>query len=142
MKQRIISILIVLLILAVTYQRGLFKGLTDRGRQPESLAYAYEMRLSDIQVEGGGTVERVLEDDTEGIAHQRFILRVGPEQTILVAHNLDLAPRVENLNRGDSVRFSGEYEWNDKGGVVHWTHRDPDGRHRDGWIFHDGKRYE
>jgi hypothetical protein len=32
--------------------------------------------------------------------------------------------------------------WNEKGGVVHWTHRDPGGRHMAGWLAHNGKTYQ
>ena len=88
-----------------------------------------------------GTVDRVLPDDNDGSRHQKFIVRLANDHTILVAHNIDLADRVP-LDRGDAVRFHGQYEWNDRGGVIHWTHHDPRKRHEEGWIEHDGKRYE
>jgi hypothetical protein len=84
----------------------------------------------------------VLPDDNEGSRHQRFIVRLASGRTVLIAHNIDLAPRVEGLTAGDSVEFSGEFENNDKGGVVHWTHHDPDGRHVGGWIKHGGRVYQ
>ena len=103
---------------------------------------AYQNRLSDIQVSGSGKVSRILRDDNEGSRHQRFILRLSSGQTLLIAHNIDLAPKINTLQKGDVVQFYGEYEWNSKGGVVHWTHHDPGGRHVGGWLKHDGRKYE
>lgn len=94
------------------------------------------------QVRGGGKVVRVLPDDNDGSRHQRFIVRLSSGRTLLIAHNIDLAPRVPSIRVGDTVSFNGEYEWNDKGGVIHWTHRDPQNRHQAGWIEHKGKRYQ
>ena len=111
-------------------------------RPYSSATFAYQKHLSHIHVEGTGTVARMLPDDTVGSRHQRFILRLPSEQTVLIVHNIDLAPRIEGLKRGDVVEFSGEYEWNAKGGIVHWTHHDPTGRHRGGWIRYRGRVYE
>jgi hypothetical protein len=105
-------------------------------------ARAFEDRARDLQVEGQGAVVRILKDDTEGGRHQRFIVRLASGQTLLIAHNIDVAPRVEGLRRGDGVAFRGVYEWSDEGGTIHWTHRDPDGRHAAGWIRYDGRTYQ
>ena len=94
------------------------------------------------QVRGSGTVTRVLADDNDGSRHQRFILQVAGGRTLLVAHNIDLAPRISGLKVGDTVEFYGEYEWNDRGGVIHWTHHDPNGRHVGGWLKHAGRTYQ
>jgi hypothetical protein len=107
-----------------------------------SVADAYQNQLSDIQVSGSGNVSRILSDDNKGSRHQRFILRLSSGQTLLVAHNIDLAPRINTLEDGDEVQFFGEYEWNSKGGVIHWTHHDPGGRHIGGWLKHNGRKYE
>ena len=95
-----------------------------------------------MQVTGSATVDRLLSDDTRGSQHQRFIVKLGSGQTVMFAHNIDLAPRIDSLRAGDSISFSGEYEWNERGGVIHWTHHDPRGRHVDGWIKHHGKTYQ
>jgi hypothetical protein len=107
----------------------------------DPIARAFASRASDIQVEGEGAVIRVLEDDLNGARHQRFIVQLASGQTLLITHNIDIAPRVDALEVGDSVRFNGEYVWNEKGGVVHWTHHDPRGRHVAGWLIHNGKTY-
>lgn len=97
---------------------------------------------SGVMVTLDADVEKVLSDDNRGDRHQRFIVRMPSGLTLLVAHNIDLAPRVDGIARGDPVRIHGQYEWNPKGGVIHWTHHDPDGRHPGGWIEHHGDRYE
>lgn len=94
------------------------------------------------QVQSAGEVIRVLSDDNAGSRHQRFIVRLGNGRTLLIAHNIDLAPQVPSIRVGDTVSFNGEYEWNDQGGVIHWTHRDPRNQHQAGWIEHKGKRYQ
>jgi hypothetical protein len=103
---------------------------------------AFAARQSDVQVRGQGEVIKLLSDDNKGSRHQRFILRLPSGNTLLVAHNIDLAPRIDSLRVGDDVEFFGEYEWNDKGGVLHWTHDDPQGRHIAGWLRHRGAVYQ
>ena len=107
-----------------------------------AVADAYTEQQSGVQVSGEGTVSRVLGDDSVGDRHQRFILTLDSGQTLLIAHNVDIAPRIESLREGDTVSFSGEYEWNDKGGVVHWTHHDRQGQHEAGWLKHRGRTYQ
>ena len=106
------------------------------------LKQAFENEQSDIQVEGEGTVWKTLPDDNKGTRHQRFILKLSSGQTLLVAHNIDLADKIKGLKKGDKVAFYGEYEWSEQGGVIHWTHHDPAGRHEDGWLKHGGQVYQ
>ncbi|MCC6144482.1 MAG: DUF3465 domain-containing protein [Candidatus Hydrogenedentes bacterium] len=103
---------------------------------------AYRNRQSNIMVTGAAPVDRVLPDDNDGSRHQRLILQISSGKTLLIAHNIDLAPRIPTVRPGDIVEFSGEYEWNEKGGVVHWTHHDPAGRHPGGWLRHNGRVYQ
>ena len=110
--------------------------------QAASIKSAYENHQSDVQVKGSGIVIRILNDDNKGSRHQKFILKLSSGQTVLIAHNIDLAPRINSISKGDQVQFYGEYEWNKKGGVVHWTHHDPKGRHVGGWLKHNGTTYQ
>ena len=102
---------------------------------------AFEQHTSNLQVEGRGVVKRILPDDNDGRRHQRFIMELGSGQTLLIAHNVNVAPRIPGLRKGDKVAFRGEYDWNPEGGVIHWTHHDPGGRHTGGWLKHKGKTY-
>ncbi len=106
------------------------------------LKNAYENKQSGIQVHDIGKVVRLLSDDTDGSRHQRFILRLDSGQTLLAAHNIDISTRIDTLSLNDTVEFYGEYVWNSKGGIIHWTHRDPGGNHADGWLKHQNKKYD
>ena len=116
---------------------------TTQQQQAEALLErAFAEKLSNLQVEGSGVVTMLLPDDNKGSRHQRFVLKLLSGRTLLVAHNIDLAPRIDSLAMGDEVAFSGEYEWNSKGGVLHWTHHDPDGSHVAGWLRHRDRTYQ
>ena len=105
------------------------------------IAEAFRSGRSNVQLGGEGTVSRVLADDNKGSRHQRFLIQLASGHSLLIAHNIDLAPRIEQLREGDTVEFYGEYEWNKKGGVIHWTHHDPRGKHPGGWLKHQGQLY-
>jgi hypothetical protein len=96
----------------------------------------------DVHVEGSGVVVSVMRDDNVGERHQRILLRLPAGQSLLIVHNIDIAPRVDDLRPGDIVQFDGEYVWNDLGGLVHWTHHDPSGRHPTGFLLVRGHKYQ
>ncbi|MCC7299842.1 MAG: DUF3465 domain-containing protein [Verrucomicrobia bacterium] len=128
-------ILIILLLISVSLE-GFGSG------SDAVVASAFANHKSNIQVQGCGQVIKVLSDDNNGSRHQRFIIKLASGQTLLIAHNIDLAKRVASIKTGDTIEFSGEYEWNPQGGVIHWTHSDPQGRHTAGWIKHNGQTYQ
>ncbi|MCB9740499.1 MAG: DUF3465 domain-containing protein [Deltaproteobacteria bacterium] len=119
-------------IAARSSQRAAVADLADLHR-------AIADRATDRWVQGGARVKKLLPDDNEGSRHQRFLLAVDGG-TVLVAHNIDLAPRAP-VQAGAVVGFRGEFVWNDKGGVLHWTHHDPKGK-PGGWLEVGGRRFE
>lgn len=143
------KLLLIAAVLAVAYigvtQCGCVTQEHKVGVEPDSdqaLAQAFANHQSNIEVHGNGIVTQLLADDNAGSRHQRFILRLKSGQTLLVAHNIDIANRIDSLKVGDQVAFKGEYEWNKMGGLIHFTHHDPEGRHSSGWIRHNGKNYQ
>jgi hypothetical protein len=100
----------------------------------------YTIEDDSRMIEDAGQVIRILSDDNIGSRHQRFIVRLRSGQTILIVHNIDLAKRVP-VRVFDKVTFKGEYEFNPKGGLVHWTHQCPRNEHEPGWIEHEGVVY-
>lgn len=143
-SKRILAIVVALAISYLAYQQAPdnTQGQSADYQPSAALDDAIDARRIDYQVQGSGLVDRVLSDDNDGSRHQRFIVRLDSGRTVLIAHNIDLAPRVPNLEKGQLVSFFGEYEWNERGGVIHWTHHDPRGRHVGGWIDYKGRRYQ
>jgi hypothetical protein len=70
------------------------------------------------------------------------LIELESGHTLLISHNIDLAPRIDKLREGDLIEFYGEYEWNKKGGVIHWTHHDPQGVHTGGWLKYQGRVFQ
>lgn len=106
-----------------------------------AIEQAFAYKKSDVQVSGSGVVVKLLADDNSGARHQKFLVKINAKQTLLFAHNIDLAPRVP-LQVNDNISFSGEYVYNPKGGIVHWTHHDPNGLHPAGWVKLNGQTYQ
>jgi len=99
-------------------------------------------RRSNVEVTVDGAVTRLLTDDAgPSGTHQRFIIQVAAAtQTLLVDNNVDIGKRAP-VAVGDTVRIRGEYVWNSEGGLVHFTHHDPQRTHEDGFIELRGVRY-
>ena len=136
-----LGVLLLALVYAILERNSTVLPGAVPARDDSRIVRLYEEKRSGEMVEGVGTVERVLRDDDDGSRHQRFIVRLVSGQTLLVSHNIDLAARIANLKEGDEVMFRGQYEWNDRGGVLHWTHHDPDGHRQGGWLEHEGATY-
>ncbi len=107
----------------------------------DSIRDFFQHKISGRAVSGKGRVVHLLPDDLDGSRHQRFLVKIPSGITLKFAHNIDLAPRVP-LRKGDELSFRGQYEWNEKGGVVHWTHHDPAGKHTGGWIRHNNRLFK
>lgn len=114
----------------------------DRARiSDDAIRRLIEGEISGEMVTVEAEVVKVLPDDNEGSRHQRLLLALESGGTVLIAHNIDLAQRVPT-EEGDVLKVRGQYEWNEKGGVIHWTHHDPKNWREGGWIELDGERYE
>ena len=153
--RRIVSMVVVALLAAgVNYYNNHNETQTTRDNNNKSLIsntteknpYS-KIRQAILEPRSGfwltlsGKVIKTLSDDRQGSQHQRFLIKAAPDITLLVSHNIDLAPRVP-LRKGNQLQLRGVYEWNNKGGLIHWTHHDPGGRKKGGWIKLNGKVYQ
>jgi len=102
---------------------------------------AQQLQLVKVPLTVTARVKKMLKYDDRGLPHERFLLVLSNGSTILVAHNTKMAPYVP-VQPGDIVTVSGEYIWNAKGGLIHWTHHSDSPNHQSGFIEFNGKRYE
>jgi hypothetical protein len=135
---KFILILTVVANLSGCRESGQQQGSTTDDRQ---ILQAQQQRLIKSEVTGRAPVKELLPDDLEGLKHEKFLLRLSNGTTVLVAHDISYAPRVP-LQEGDFIIIHGEYIWNQKGGLIHWTHRSDTPRHEGGWIDFKGTRYQ
>ena len=104
----------------------------------DQAAHACASGASHVEVEGRGTVVRVLglRDSRSGV-HEGFVLRAG-SAIITVEDNVNITGPIP-LHTGDSLTLRGQFECDDD--VIHWTHRDPALRHPPGYIRVGGRTY-
>lgn len=137
----ILSLIIIVLLYLGNEYLDLSPSSIDHSSK-NNIEYLIQHQQSNSQVQVTAKIFKLLPDDLHGSRHQRFLIKLPQGQTVLIAHNIDLAPKVNKLKKGTNISIYGEYEWNQKGGVIHWTHKDPSRRHIDGWIDYRGGVYQ
>lgn len=115
--------------------------LSQEGLDQNQILQVQASGSSKVEVLFAAKVLKLLPDDTRGLPHQRFLLILNNGTTVLVAHDTKYAPKVP-IRAGDTVVIQGEYIWNKKGGLVHWTHHSDTPRHQSGYIDFNGMRYQ
>lgn len=104
---------------------------------------AYSAGRSGVEVVADGTVTRVFGIQQGRVSpHEGFLFRLtsGCSVIVRVEANTDFTGPIP-LTTGEHVVVKGEYEYYPRGGVIHWTHRDPRGRHENGYIEAGGRSY-
>ncbi|HXO59345.1 MAG TPA: DUF3465 domain-containing protein [Candidatus Acidoferrum sp.] len=113
--------------------------------QPDDAAIVsdFHNHQSSVEVTADATVVRLLADSTSSTGtHERFIIKLSSgDLTIEVEHNISIAARAP-VKEGDHVIVHGEYIWNSQGGLIHFTHHDPQGTHEGGYIQAGGTTYD
>jgi hypothetical protein len=103
----------------------------------------FQNHRSNVEVTADGSVVRLLPDRTSSTGtHEQFIIKLTSQDlTVEIEHNISIAARVP-VAQGDHVIVHGEYVWTAKGGLIHFTHHDPQGTHEGGYIVDNGKTYD
>ena len=120
-------------------------GSTATTTNPDDAAIVqdFQTHRSNVEVTADGTVVTIFPDrsSSSGV-HEQFIMRLSSGGiTVEVEHNISIGRRAP-LTLGDSVVVHGEYIWNGKGGLIHFTHHDPQGTHEGGYIKDNGATYD
>jgi len=107
-----------------------------------SICDAHALQRSRVEVTASGTVTRILgiREGPSG-THEGFLVRVPDCNIVIrVEHNVDIGGSIP-LHQGEAVQLRGEYLYDPRGGIVHYTHHDPSGRHPGGSITAGGETY-
>jgi Protein of unknown function (DUF3465) len=127
---------------------ALLGGCAGAGGDAASNAGVYDawsMHRSYVQVTATGSVARVLGTrlGPSGM-HEGFLLHLrgaeGRGLTVRVEDNVDITGQIP-LQPGDDAVVRGEYIYDPRGGLIHYTHHDPRGRHPSGYIRVNGRLF-
>jgi hypothetical protein len=132
--------------LVLAFALGACAGQPAGGDDANALVYqAWAQQSSHLEVTASGSVAKVLGTRTGPSGpHEGFLLHLrgagGRGLTVRVEDNVDLTGPIP-LAPGDDVEVRGEYIYDPRGGLIHYTHRDPRGRHPDGYVRVAGRYY-
>lgn len=108
-----------------------------------AIAADFANHRSQVEVTADGVVVRILPDRSSSTGtHEQFIVKLTSQDvTVEIEHNISIGTRAP-VRDGDHVIVHGEYIWNSQGGLIHFTHHDPQGTHEDGYIVDNGTTYD
>ncbi len=107
---------------------------------------AWRFHRSRVEVTANGAIARIF-GAREGPSgtHLGFLLHLAGSEghglTVRVEDNLDLTGPIP-LDEGEAAIVRGEYIYDSRGGLIHYTHRDPRGRHDAGYVQAGGRIYQ
>lgn len=89
----------------------------------------------------GLIVTQLLKEDSSGLPHQKFNVKLSNGRVIMIVSNLDMCENIP-IQVGDEVSVGGQFIATGKAsGLVHWTHKDPRKKRPDGFIEFKGHVY-
>jgi Protein of unknown function (DUF3465) len=106
---------------------------------------SWAQQRSNVEVTASGSVAKVLgtRRGPSGV-HTGFLLHLrgaeGRGLTVRVEDNVDLTGPIP-IRAGDDVEVRGEYIYDPRGGLIHYTHRDPRGRRAGGYVRIGNRMY-
>jgi hypothetical protein len=106
---------------------------------------SWAQQRSKVEVTASGSVAKVLgtRRGPSGV-HTGFLLHLrgseGRGLTVRVEDNVDLTGPIP-IRAGDDVEVRGEYIYDPRGGLIHYTHRDPRGRRAGGYVRIGNRMY-
>ncbi|MDR0984368.1 MAG: DUF3465 domain-containing protein [Ruminococcus sp.] len=135
---------VVIVIIAVIILLSLIPKIFNDNQKPKHRRYSYGNRRyrsnNRFQRYGVGRVVKLLNNDFS-TDHQKFIIKTAENETLLITHNIVLAPELYDLKVGDVVEFYGECFQTDRGYGIHYTHHSTSRRHTSGYLRHNNKMY-
>lgn len=135
-----IAVLILLVVSGLWLGPPLLSAFKHGTSEHDLIVRAYDARTSNIMVETEARVVLLLPDIEDVGKYQEFKIELENGHVVRVLHDLDQADRVP-VAVSSKIRLRGEYDWSVDGGVIHWTHDDPEGQREGGWIEYLGLRY-
>jgi hypothetical protein len=139
-KNRSVAILGASILLSLALSPSIMSAAFPPPDDSDQIHRAFQHRNSNLLVETEATVVRIYPDIEDTRTYQQFRVRLPNGHELMVMHDLDQALRVP-LDVNDAIRLRGEYDWTSRGGVIHWTHDDPERKREGGWIEMGGKKY-